>query len=508
MKSILTFLLLLTSVLFLENSSMAQIAITTDGSMPDNSAMLDVKSISKGLLIPRMSTAQRNAITSPAEGLLVYDLTAANFWYYKNGGWNNLVSGWQLTGNGGTNQATNFIGTTDNNPLIFKINGIKSGKIGPASDGNVSLGLNALASNTTGHSNVAFGIYALYSNTNRSNLVAIGDSALIIYGNGAVNYWEAIQNTAVGSNALRSNTIGYANSAYGFQALFLNSSGYQNTAMGALALPQNSAGTNNTAVGYMSMNNITGGSDNTAMGTYSQASCVSGSYNTAVGEYSNYYVTTDDNTSIGYSAGDYYTFSQGTFLGSNAYSSANGFTNCMALGYNARVNASNKVVVGNTSVTSIGGYAGWSNFSDGRYKMNIKDNVPGLSFINLLHPVTYNIDINGLNEDINQYRPALNRDNERKQTVTPAEQESADAKSRIIYTGFIAQEVEEAARSIGYDFSGVDSPQNPGGYYGLRYGDFVVPLVKAVQEQQAIINSQQKQIDELLLRVNELEKEH
>jgi hypothetical protein len=51
-----------------------------------------------------------------------------------------------------------------------------------------------------------------------------------------------------------------------------------------------------------------------------------------------------------------------------------------------------------------------------------------------------------------------------------------------VYNGFIAQEVEAAAAKLNYNFSGVDKPQTKDGLYGLRYGDFVVPLVKAVQE--------------------------
>jgi hypothetical protein len=56
------------------NSSLlfSQVGINTDGSVPDNSAMLDVKSASKGLLPPRMTLAERSAISSPADGLLVY----------------------------------------------------------------------------------------------------------------------------------------------------------------------------------------------------------------------------------------------------------------------------------------------------------------------------------------------------------------------------------------------------------------------------------------------------
>jgi len=62
-------------------------------------------------------------------------------------------------------------------------------------------------------------------------------------------------------------------------------------------------------------------------------------------------------------------------------------------------------------------------------------------------------------------------------------------------TGFIAQEVEQAANKTGFNFSGVDKPTNDKALYGLRYSDFVVPLVKAVQEQQQIIETLQKQVE-------------
>jgi hypothetical protein len=98
-------------------------------------------------------------------------------------------------------------------------------------------------------------------------------------------------------------------------------------------------------------------------------------------------------------------------------------------------------------------------------------------------------------------------------------QSSADAASKIIYNGFIAQDVEKAAQSINYNFSGVDKPQNKDGLYGLRYSDFVVPLVKAVQElsksndakdqkldaQQKQIDAQQQQINELTGKLNQFE---
>src|SRR5436305_14302626 len=84
------------------------------------------------------------------------------------------------------------------------------------------------------------------------------------------------------------------------------------------------------------------------------------------------------------------------------------------------------------------------------------------------------------------------------------EEESIKAKEAIKYSGFVAQEVEDAARKLNYDFSGVHKPANDKDVYGLSYAEFVVPLVKAVQElskmndvKDAKINDLQKQIDEL-----------
>ncbi|RLD87319.1 MAG: hypothetical protein DRJ09_10510 [Bacteroidetes bacterium] len=62
-------------------TAFSQVAVNTDGSQPDGSAMLDIKSSTKGLLIPRMTTTQRNAITSPAQGLMVYDTEDSTFYY-------------------------------------------------------------------------------------------------------------------------------------------------------------------------------------------------------------------------------------------------------------------------------------------------------------------------------------------------------------------------------------------------------------------------------------------
>jgi len=69
--------------------------------------------------------------------------------------------------------------------------------------------------------------------------------------------------------------------------------------------------------------------------------------------------------------------------------------------------------------------------------------------------------------------------------------------SSIVRTGFIAQEVEAAAKKVGFDFDGVSTPENETDLYGIRYAEFVVPLVKAMQEQQEMIGGQEATITEL-----------
>ena len=65
----------------------SQVAINTDGSLPDNSAMLDVKSSSMGILLPRLSNADRNVIPSPGNGLLIYNISTNLLNYFNGSQW-------------------------------------------------------------------------------------------------------------------------------------------------------------------------------------------------------------------------------------------------------------------------------------------------------------------------------------------------------------------------------------------------------------------------------------
>jgi len=79
--------------LFAATIASAQVAVNTDGSTADPSAMLDVKSSLRGVLVPRMNSAQRTTIPAPATGLLVFDTTTNTFWFFNGAIWVELGAG-------------------------------------------------------------------------------------------------------------------------------------------------------------------------------------------------------------------------------------------------------------------------------------------------------------------------------------------------------------------------------------------------------------------------------
>lgn len=113
---------------------------------PDTSAILELRSTRQGLLIPRMTTAQRDAIVLPAKSLIIFNTTTNRF-EYNDGtptvpNWVPFAIGagtfWSLQGNSGINPAQHFLGTNDALPLIIKTNGQERMVITPA--GNVGIG--------------------------------------------------------------------------------------------------------------------------------------------------------------------------------------------------------------------------------------------------------------------------------------------------------------------------------------------------------------------------------
>jgi hypothetical protein len=126
------------AVMFFCHTAYAQVGIGT--TTPNASSMLDVASTNSGILIPRMTLAQKLAITTPATALLIYQTDGASGFYYWNGvAWVAFGSmGWSITGNAGTVAATNFIGTTDAVDFVTKTSNLVRMRV--TSGGNVAVG--------------------------------------------------------------------------------------------------------------------------------------------------------------------------------------------------------------------------------------------------------------------------------------------------------------------------------------------------------------------------------
>ncbi len=351
-----------------------------------------------------------------------------------------------------------WLGTVSNHPLYFYTNNGLA-QVTLATGGLFGIGTTSPGGKLDVRGGDAY-LQGVRAGTGNSN-----DSTSTCFGKYTLGVNTGTGNTAVGYNVLYRNTSGISNTAVGTYSMFFNGIGVANTAMGHSSLVSNTTGSGNTAIGLSSMYGNVKGLDNTAIGQYSLRNNDTGRYNAAVGVYSlNYNTTGLYNTGVGYMAN------------TNAFS----LNNATAIGSNATATASNQVRIGNSSVTSIGGYVGWTNISDGRVKNNIKENVPGLQFINLLKPVTYNLDLDAAQKIITNNE--LNGKIKLEERAEPAMAAAKKEKEQMQFTGFIAQDVEKAAKSINYNFSGVDAPKNDKDMYGIRYAEFVVPLVKAVQE--------------------------
>lgn len=312
--------------------------------------------------------------------------------------------------------------------------------------------------------------------------IATGFGALINIDGGS---W----NTANGGYALYKNKIGYANTAVGYGSLYSNTTGYWNTASSVNGLYNNLDGVWNTASGVNALYSNVSGVGNTASGVNSLYTNMYGNTNTAYGIYSLAFNTAgNNNTAIGYFA---------------VAAAGQVINNATAIGANAVTTASNTVVLGDANVTNIGGYSNWFNLSDGRFKKNIKKDVHGLDFIMQLQPVSYNVDVKklnnflGVNENKAKMEKELKMNKEEIAKMKSIEDKAIAEKEAIRYDGFIAQDVEKVAKSVGYDFSGVIKPANEKDHYKISYSDFVVPLVKGMQEQQNKIQELEKQIEEL-----------
>lgn len=290
-------LLLFATALLLGIQSYAQtgVAINTTGNEPDNSAMLDVSSTEKGMLIPRMTEAQRTAIDTPAKGLLVYQNDGTGgFYYYDGSAWTRLASGtftetdpvfsaWDkssgisITESQISNLNRHSLDAADGSPvnaLYVDVEGnIGVGTASPTATLNIE-GTGAGAGNV------------LFTGEHKSSP---GDSPA--EGPGTRFMWypdkAALRSGYINGNQWDKSNIGTFSLALGYNTIasntYSNSIGFNTTASGisslALGRATTASGQHTTAMGYSTEAT---GNYGTSMGSHTKAEGVT---STAMGEF-------------------------------------------------------------------------------------------------------------------------------------------------------------------------------------------------------------------------------
>ena len=245
----------------------AQVAINTDGSSPDASAMLDIKSDTSGILIPRMTQAERDAISSPATGLMVYQSDqTTGFWYYNGAKWMHLSTG------------TASVFTLDSNTVYPD-----TSLVDMANDNFVFGSPQLDADGIFNHANRLLfdkskgAFRAGHADGLQWNASNMGDYSVALGWNSVASGYQAVSiggsTTASGANA----------TAMGYSAV---ASGYVATAIGEYAT---AAGINSTAIGY---DVHAPGYESSAFGSSNKALTA---YEMALGVYNTNYTAVDTN---------------------------------------------------------------------------------------------------------------------------------------------------------------------------------------------------------------------
>ncbi len=341
MKQIFTAIL---GTLLMFSAQSQNIAINESGNQPDTSAMLDISSTTKGFLTPRMTKAQRNAIALPATGLIIFQTgpDSAGFHYYNGTQWSwlatsDIKNAWALIGNSNTDSTINFIGTTDNKPVMLRQNNLPMGQLNTKAH-NFFIG-GASGKDNTSVQNTGYGDSTLAKNTNGQGNTAVGYRAMT--GSAAVT---GSLNTAVGINSLAAITTGIKNVAVGESSMANVKEGNNNIAIGSAAMENNMKGEGNIALGTQALHSNDSSSYNIAIGHQALYSNDS-TRNIGIGYQSLYFNNRRSNIAIGHQAGMYNNYlqtnpSQGvenTYLGFQSGHYANTGSQNVAIGSRALV---------------------------------------------------------------------------------------------------------------------------------------------------------------------------
>jgi hypothetical protein len=429
-KVLIAFVIISTSLSF------AQVGISTTN--PNPSSALDITSSDSGLLIPRVSltdTSDATTITNGnVESLLIYNIATISdvtpgFYYWNSSQWVRLINhidnntDWSISGNSGTTNGTDFIGTTDDQNIDIRVNNIikhrftRQGQIEVLNTGNsvfigqsaganddltenqnVFVGTNSGVANTSGFSNSFYGHNSGRFNTTGSSNSFFGENSGLLNTIGDANSFfgqdsgasntigtrnsffgqdsgfsntSGINNSFFGENSGINNTIGSRNSFFGQASGFTNTEGVDNSFYGNLSGFANTTGNNNSFYGVRSGVTNTRGGDNSFFGFESGISNTTGSRNSFLGSGSGANATGNGNIFIGFQAGQDETGDGLLYIENSSVTTPliwGNFTTDL-VGIN-RVATTNTLEVGGEASKATAG--NWLANSDSRLKKNIK----------------------------------------------------------------------------------------------------------------------------------------
>ena len=359
-------------------------------------------------------------------------------------------------------------------------------------DDNVAIGRQALSSDTLGSKSVAIGNDTLFAQNfttaTDSYNTAVGYAAGVAVTTGLRNtligalagdaLTDADSNVAVGANALGADTLGSKSIAIGQGALFnqnfTTATDSHNVAIGHESGLSVTTGVGNTFVGSLAGDGTDDGNNNTAVG-YLALSANCGNDNTAVGLFALGVCTGTNNTGLGKDAAAALTSgSNNLFLGKDSGRTGSPGGNVTT--------QSNGIYLGDESIGACHIQVDWTVASDQRDKTDFTALDLGLDFVKALAPVTYKWDKRSKYGDKSADDYDLN-----------AQTPDGTYKEDWLDIGFKAQEVQALEEAAGYTTAAKKnltvSTSDDGKQMGLQYSKFVPILVKAIQEQNALIEA-------------------
>ena len=451
---------LITILLSLNLNAQDGVGINTD--TPDPSAILDISSTTQGVLVPRMNSTERDGISSPATGLLIYNSTTNTFWFYDGTSWIEISSSVStaeiIDADGDTKVEVEK--TTDDDLIRFTMANTEyfqmtEGRLNVMNTGNsVFLGnLAGRVDDLTDNNNVFVGASSGQFNT-------IGN-----------------ENVGIGYRALRNNTSGTNNVAIGEEALKANQKGKFNISIGGNSLNQSIVNDSNVAIGYNSISSLISGNNNVGIGTSSMFNKTSGNNNVAIGSLAlNNNLVGNSNTAIGRQSGSNSTGSGNVFLGFQSGQNETGDDKLYVDNSNTSkpliwgdFKEDSVVVNGDLFVTNNITYVGTlTDVSDKRLKENIDTLENVMYLINQLQAYSYKM--------------KSSKTNERE-------------------FGLIAQEVQKVFPEM------VKIVDKENGFIGVNYLQLIAILIEGLKEQQIFISEMEKNQVNSKLRLNLLNAE-